>query len=1022
MASVATVGGRAEAAAVIHVPGDYATIQEAVDVSNDGDTILVAAGWFVGPDRVFTPNLTIRSVLGHGFTELDLDGTVTIAQDAPGFIIEGFTITNGRMKFQGTGAVVRDNVFTESYVRSSPMIDMRVGGTVESNVFTENSCNSIAELDGDVLFANNLIVDNRTCSAFALDDGSTARILNNTVDNGHAALHYNPGTDAIIRNNIFVNNRYMFVQDGPGGLPAGLRANLFWNSPLEEPTSPDPVGWNRNIGADPKFTEKQPGILEYGLRATSPAIDAGVGGGVLAGDYFGGARIVDGDGDGSAKIDLGAIEYGSGISRIRGTASYENGTPALAACVTAFEEGGAAVSTTAVEGPTGDFALVLLAGNYEVEFGPCGTTDLIPTWYGGTTREEATVVVLGEAEIRKGIDATVGIASSVTCNGLQVTILGTDEPDTVVGTSARDVIATRGGSDTISAGRQADTVCGGSGGDIIRGGGGADTLLGEGHGDKIYGGNGVDHLLGGSGGDKLWGEGGSDFIEGGTGNDKLTGGPGDDTIHGAAGTDVFHSQLDDGDDVYDGGPAGDGGDDVLSFQGDSGVIVDLGAGTSEGRGSDVVTRIPHIRGTVGDDILLGDDGINHLYGDDGDDILSGAGGDDELYGEEGNDTLDGGGGDDLLEGYRGDDTFLWSDGVDQYEGGEAFDVLDLSNAPSGVEITGVGDNDALMGSSTISDVKVLIGSEFDDTVTDVTNFVELDLRDGNDELTTTRIVTAYGGSGDDSLIAVMRSSLYGGDGNDILKVGGGFEGDSTLIGGGGNDRLIGAAGDDWLDGESGADTIRGGGGHDTILGGAGDDTIKGGRGSDLILGEDGNDDISGDKGLDGIIPGPGNDFVDGGTSADIVSYEDADVPVTVNLGDGTATGWGADTLVSFTSAIGGQADDLIVGNASANGLGGGLGNDEIRGGGGADEIYGHDGDDLLIGGAGDDYMDGGVDVDTAYGKAGADNCVNVETTFSCETSNSLHDYADIADSADIAAVVSALSAGRLAPNLRFDPI
>ena len=1015
MAMLVTVGERADAAAVIHVPGDYATIQEAVDASSDGDTILVAAGSYVGDFEVFTPNLTIRSTLGAGFTELDLDGHglwgMTIDQEAPGFTIEGFTITNGSSEFRAPGAAVRHNVFTGNRLSSSrSAIRMNFGGTVELNVFTDNTCDAIADLDGNALFANNLLVDNQFCSAFALEDGSTARILNNTIDNGRATLHYHPGTDAIIRNNIFATNRYTFLQDGAGGLPPGLRNNLFWNSPPYEPSDPDPVGWNGNIGGDPKFTVNQPGLLRHGLRATSPAIDAGLWGSSLNGDYFGGNRIVDGDGDGTAKIDLGAIEYGSGISRIKGTASYENGTPAVAACVTAFEDGGDAVNTTAVETDSASFSLVLPGGSCEVQFGPCGTTDLIPTWYGGATRGEATVVVLGEDELLAGIDATVAIAPSVTCNGLQVTILGTDEADTIVGTAAADVIAARAGSDDISAGREADTVCGGAHGDTIRGSGGADTLLGEGGVDKIFGGSGHDHLIGGSARDNLRGESGSDLIEGGSGADRLWGGPGADTIFGGSGPDTFYSQLNDGNDTYEGGPGGDGSEDTLSFQGTPGVVVDLVAGTSEGRGSDTLSRIPNVLGTPGADTLLGDDEVNYLYGEEGDDILDGAGGDDRLHGEEGNDLLDGGPGDDQLEGDDGDDTFLWNAGADRYEGDTGFDWLDLSNAPFGIDL------DVMMGPSRIRGISGLIGSPFDDTLSEQEAFTELHMGPGNDHVTSERTITVSGGSGDDHIVAPTGSWLDGGEGNDTLRVQGGYSNSSTLIGGDGDDTLFGSGNEDWLDGASGADTIRGGSGADTILGGTGDDTLNGGVGSDLILGEEGNDTISGDKGLDGIIPGPGNDFVDGGPALDIVSYEDADLPVTVNLEQGTATGWGTDTLVSFTSVIGGPADDLIIGDASANIIGGGLGDDEIRGGAGDDTFYGHGGDDLLVGGPGDDDIDGGADIDAAYGWAGTDNCINAETMVSCETSNAP------ADMADVVGHVSVLMVGRLIPpNLRFDP-
>ena len=89
-----------------------------------------------------------------------------------------------------------------------------------------------------------------------------------------------------------------------------------------------------------------------------------------------------------------------------------------------------------------------------------------------------------------------------TCNGLSVTIQGTDNGETLNGTSGNDVIDGQGGND---------------------------VLRGEGGNDVLCGGDGRDQLFGGSGRDRLFGEKGRDALNGGTGRDRCDGGAGTDT-------------------------------------------------------------------------------------------------------------------------------------------------------------------------------------------------------------------------------------------------------------------------------------------------------------------------------------------------------------------------------------------------------------------------------------------------------------------------------------------------------------
>ena len=283
---------------------------------------------------------------------------------------------------------------------------------------------------------------------------------------------------------------------------------------------------------------------------------------------------------------------------------------------------------------------------------------------------------------RGGLVVTVLIASCAAiavpataapheCFGKKATIVGTERADELRGTERADVIVALGGGDTIRARRGNDRVCAGRGEDVIHGGSGWDSLAtGPGaqvqypDGDRAHGGAGrdrlfgsayLDRLRGGPGMDtlrglgaranecdcegkveQLFGGAGNDVIKGGvidgfyTGKNLFRGGPGDDTIVGNGGA------LSDND---------DGTYDTIEFVSGP-VVVDLGAGSATGEGTDTLSGIETVYGSPGGDTITGDDTANILRGDLGDDTLVGRAGDDDLDGGQGVNANDGGDGTD----------------------------------------------------------------------------------------------------------------------------------------------------------------------------------------------------------------------------------------------------------------------------------------------------------------------------------------------------------------------------------------
>ena len=183
----------------------------------------------------------------------------------------------------------------------------------------------------------------------------------------------------------------------------------------------------------------------------------------------------------------------------------------------------------------------------------------------------------------------------------------------------------------------------------------------------------------------------------------------------------------------------------------------------------------------------------------------------------------------------------------------------------------------------------------------------------------------------------------------------------------------------------------------TIDGGTFPDSITGPQGTDLdgtsINGSAGNDTIIGGSGADLIRGGTQDDSLSGGGDSDTLDIADATLDLDVNLGTGTSTGRGTDTLAGIENAIGGTGNDSIVAGSATTSLIGGTGGDTLRGAtsgpstldGGdgadsldsnsthADRLLGGIGADTLTAGSGNDTLQGDADGDSLVGEAGTDS-------------------------------------------------
>jgi len=146
------------------------------------------------------------------------------------------------------------------------------------------------------------------------------------------------------------------------------------------------------------------------------------------------------------------------------------------------------------------------------------------------------------------------------------------------------------------------------------------------------------------------------------------------------------------------------------------------------------------------------------------------------------------------------------------------------------------------------------------------------------------------------------------------------------------------------------------------------DTIGGQNGNDIIYGEKGSDVIDGGDGEDLIKGGSGSDIIEGGSADDTLYGNSGDDYIDGgNSNDFVAGGSGADSLFGgdgHDRLEGHSGNDLLYGGSGSDTLIASSGNDTVDGGSGNDDVTAGSGDDYLIADIGDDTLNGGSGVDT----------------------------------------------------------
>ncbi len=343
-------------------PADFNTIQAAIDDANDGDTVLVAPGTYTGDgnrDIDFKGKaITVKSEDGPETCIIDCQGSPEelhrgfyfhSSEDANS-VVQGFYITNGYTKeYESGGAILCENssphiincIITnnqaqaggaicaaQTYRQPGPLV---IGCMISNNQASYGGAifcsRSDAMLVNTILYSNiasdlgGAIFCNQSAPSF-----TSCTIVKNHADNSGGAFNGDGAATWTNNRDVIFENCIIWDNSAPEGSAIARMLPKITGSPSVKIThcclpldmnSLAPWGFNAwfidisnsVFSLNPRFMDPQSG--DFRLRFDSPCIDAGTNTPIQTlpfTDINGIPRIVDGDCNGEAIIDLGANE------------------------------------------------------------------------------------------------------------------------------------------------------------------------------------------------------------------------------------------------------------------------------------------------------------------------------------------------------------------------------------------------------------------------------------------------------------------------------------------------------------------------------------------------------------------------------------------------------------------------------------------------------------------------------------------------------------------------------------------
>jgi hypothetical protein len=299
-------------AAVIHVPDDFPTIQEAIDTAVNGDTIIVRPGIYVENIDFLGKRINVESEGRAHRTVIDGSGLGSVVSFVSGetykSTLDGFTITNGSapagggIRIENSNAkilhcVIKENLATSGEARGGGLHARNSSPYVLGCMIFRNTAE---EGGGIYIEAGSPII---TGCTIALNDqiGATG---------GGGGIHLTEGSTATIANTILWNNTalagseiYIGNDSNPSHLDIGY-SDVEGGEALVHLDAGCSCTWGTGmLDSDPLFAEAA--VDDFHLIAASPCCEAGDNNatGIALKDFEDDGRIA------GANVDMGADEF-----------------------------------------------------------------------------------------------------------------------------------------------------------------------------------------------------------------------------------------------------------------------------------------------------------------------------------------------------------------------------------------------------------------------------------------------------------------------------------------------------------------------------------------------------------------------------------------------------------------------------------------------------------------------------------------------------------------------------------------